>query len=177
LGQFCVAEVPKIVATAPTALAGVTQSYSNTHTIIIALTASAFEEERQKILSIGCDDFIRKPFMQEVLLEKLSQHLGVKYTNQLETTNTAVVAQPTQMFVNVAEFLSHLSQMPPEWLQQIHYAAASCSDELILELIKQIPSDNRQVFQVIRDLANNYQFEKIMELTIKQESEFRIHQL
>lgn len=138
---------------------------SNTNTIIIALTASAFEEERQKILSIGCDDFIRKPFKQEVLLEKLSKHLGLKYTNQVETTNTVVGDQATQIFVSVAELLGHLSQMSPEWLQQIHYAAASCSDELILELLKQIPSDNAQVFQVLRDLANNYQFEKIMELT------------
>ncbi|MBN3889296.1 MAG: response regulator [Nostoc sp. JL31] len=138
---------------------------SNTNTIIIALTASAFEEERQKILSIGCDDFIRKPFKQEVLLEKLSKHLGLKYTNQVETTNTVVVNQATQIFVSVAELLGHLSQMSPEWLQQLHYAAASCSDELILELLKQIPSDNAQVFQVLRDLANNYQFEKIMELT------------
>ncbi|MBE8989674.1 ATP-binding protein [Nostoc sp. LEGE 12450] len=141
------------------------QGCLNKHTIVIALTASAFEEERQKILSIGCDDFIRKPFTQEVLLEKLSQHLGVKYTNQVENPNTAVAEQATQIFVSFAELLSHLSQMPPEWLQKIHYAAASCSDELILELVKQIPSDNVQVSQVLRDLANNYQFEKIMELT------------
>ena len=138
---------------------------SNTNTIIIALTASAFEEERQKILSIGCDDFIRKPFKQEVLLEKLSEHLGLKYTNQVETTNTVVGDRATQIFVSVAELLGDLSKMSPEWLQQVHYAAASCSDELILELLKQIPSDNAQVFQVLRDLANNYQFEKIMELT------------
>ncbi|MEH1785936.1 MAG: ATP-binding protein [Nostoc sp.] len=155
----------------PTALASpynfseATPNRSNTRTIIIALTASAFEEERQKILSIGCDDFIRKPFTQEVLLEKLSQHLGLKYTNQVETTNTVFSDQSTQVFVSAAELLRHLSQMSPEWLQQIHYAAASCSDELILELLKQIPSDNGQVFQVLRDLANNYQFEKIMELT------------
>lgn len=141
------------------------QGGSNTHTIIIALTASAFEEERQKILSIGCDDFIRKPFTQEVLLEKLSQHLGVKYTNEVETTNTMVGDQPTQVFVSVAELLSRLSQMSPDWLQHIYYAAASCSDELILELLNQIPSDNGQVLKVLRDLANNYQFEKIMELT------------
>ncbi|MHC5599685.1 MAG: ATP-binding protein [Nostoc sp.] len=141
------------------------QDCSNTDTIIIALTASAFEEERQKILSIGCDDFIRKPFTQEVLLEKLSEHLGLKYTNQIETTKGAVADQPTQIFVNVAELLSGLSQMSPEWLEKIHYAAASCSDELILELLKQIPSDNGQVFQALRNLANNYQFEKIMELT------------
>ncbi|MFN6461046.1 MAG: ATP-binding protein [Nostoc sp. DedVER02] len=154
----------------PTALAFSTdisevwQNY-NQHTIVIALTASAFEEERQKILSIGCDDFIRKPFTQEVLLEKLSQHLGVKYTNQVENSNLAVTEQATQIFVSVAELLSLLSQMSPDWLQKIHYAAASCSDELILELIQQIPSDNVQIAQVLRDLANNYQFEKIMELT------------
>jgi PAS domain S-box-containing protein len=143
-----------------------THDSSNTHTIIVALTASAFEEERQKILSIGCDDFIRKPFRHEVLLEKLSQHLGLKYTNQIEITNTAIVDQPRQVFVSVPELVSYLSQMSPEWLQQIHYAAASCSDEVILELLKQISSDNYQVFQVLKDLANNYQFEKIMELTI-----------
>jgi hypothetical protein len=55
--------------------------------------------------------------------------------------------------------------MSPDWLQNIYYAAASCSDELILELLKQVPSDNGQLFKVIKDLANNYQFEKIMELT------------
>ncbi|MBW4456728.1 MAG: response regulator [Nostoc indistinguendum CM1-VF10] len=149
----------------PYDFSGAGQSSSNTDTIIIALTASAFEEERQKILSIGCDDFIRKPFTQEVLLEKLSQHLGVKYTNEVKTTDTTVVDQSTQIFVSVAELLSHLSQMSPDWLQNIYYAAASCSDELILELLKQIPSDNGQLFKVLRDLANNYQFEKIMELT------------
>lgn len=34
------------------------------NTIIIALTASAFQEERGMILSIGCDDLICKPFSE-----------------------------------------------------------------------------------------------------------------
>ena len=33
-------------------------------TVIIALTASALEEEKTIILSSGCDDFVRKPFQQ-----------------------------------------------------------------------------------------------------------------
>lgn len=137
----------------------------NTRTIIIALTASAFEEERQKILSIGCDDFIRKPYTQEILLEKLSEHLGVKYINQAEITNQAVVGQTAQMFASETELLGVLSRMSPEWLGKMHHAAASCSDDLILELIKQIPPNKSQIFQFLRYLANNYQFEKIMELT------------
>jgi GAF domain-containing protein len=46
---------------------------------IIALTANAFEEERMIALSIGCDDFVRKPFQENVILEKIAEYLGVKY--------------------------------------------------------------------------------------------------
>ncbi len=132
--------------------------------IIIALTASAFEEERQKILSIGCDDFIRKPFTKEVLLEKVSEHLGVKYISPVETVNTAA-SQETEIFPSEAELMWHLSQMPLQWLRNIRHAAASCSDDMILELLEQIPPERSQLLRLFRDLANNYQFEKIMELT------------
>jgi len=48
-------------------------------TKIIALTASAFEEQRQSILMAGCNDFVRKPFQEEDLLMKISEHLQVQY--------------------------------------------------------------------------------------------------
>ncbi|MEM5838773.1 response regulator, partial [Pediococcus acidilactici] len=48
-------------------------------TVIIALTASAFEEQRQAILSVGCDDFMHKPFREENLLAKISEQLGVQF--------------------------------------------------------------------------------------------------
>ena len=33
-------------------------------TVIIALTASAFEEDRIKVMEHGCDDLVRKPFKE-----------------------------------------------------------------------------------------------------------------
>jgi CheY-like chemotaxis protein len=104
-----------------------------------------FAKERQKILSIGCDDFIRKPYTQEILLEKLSEHLGVKYINQAKITKQSVVDQTAQMFASEAELLRALSRMSPDWLEKIHHAAASCSDDLILDLIKQIPLNKSQI--------------------------------
>ena len=43
---------------------------------IVALTASVLEEERQKLLEVGCNDLVRKPFRQEVILEKIALYLG-----------------------------------------------------------------------------------------------------
>ncbi|WP_192805010.1 ATP-binding protein [Noviherbaspirillum aerium] len=48
-------------------------------TIIIALTASTFEDERDEILHAGCDDFLRKPFQEQALFTQLQQHLGVQF--------------------------------------------------------------------------------------------------
>ena len=49
-------------------------------TVIVALTASALEEDRAIILSEGCDDYIRKPFRESELFEVFEKHLGVQFT-------------------------------------------------------------------------------------------------
>ena len=42
---------------------------------IIALTADAFSETRQKVIDIGMNDFLMKPFKQEELFQKITQYL------------------------------------------------------------------------------------------------------
>jgi PAS domain S-box-containing protein len=139
---------------------------STPSTIIIALTANAFDEQKQAMMQAGCDDFINKPFREELLLEKLGLYLGVKYlyqedNNQIqqETRNT------TEQILTTTDVVALLSQMSAEWRSRLHYAAAQCSDDLILELIKQIPSENAIMASFLRDLAENFQFEQIMDLT------------
>jgi GAF domain-containing protein/DNA-binding response OmpR family regulator len=59
--------------------------------IIIALTANAFEEERMIALSIGCDDFVRKPFQENTILEKIAEYLGVQYTYAEQSNRSSVI--------------------------------------------------------------------------------------
>ncbi|MBD2339455.1 PAS domain S-box protein [Calothrix sp. FACHB-156] len=135
-------------------------------TIIIALTANAFEEQRAAMIKAGCDDLINKPFREEILLEKLSTYLGVKYLYQQESNQLAKAnLNKKEQILTSIELLSLLSQMPPEWITQLYHAAAQCSDGMILDLLDQIPLQNAVLKTFLTDLADNFYFEKIMELT------------
>ncbi|MBW4646331.1 MAG: PAS domain S-box protein [Goleter apudmare HA4340-LM2] len=138
---------------------------SHIHTVIIALTANAFEEQREAIIKAGCDDLINKPFREEILLEKISQYLEVQYLYQEANNQTTNFRQSTtEQVLTSDDLLSLLSPMPSEWLTKIYHAAAQCSDDLILELVEKIPVANVLLIEYFTDLAHNFQFEKIMEI-------------
>ena len=62
---------------------------------IIAVTANAFEEERQTALAAGCDGFIRKPIQESVLFETLAVHLDIHYQYQQLSTSGELQTTPT----------------------------------------------------------------------------------
>ncbi len=132
-------------------------------TVVIALTANVFEEQKHEIIAAGCDDLINKPFPKETLLEKINQHLGVQYSYHKENST---IHQSTATSIDnftSANLRKLLSSMSPEWVAKMRQAAAQCSDNLIFELLEENPPQNAQLTKTLKYFAENFQFDKILE--------------
>jgi two-component system sensor histidine kinase/response regulator len=137
------------------------QTPKGQNTIIIALTASAFEEQQEAILSTGCDDFLPKPFQREVLLEKIAHHLGVCYVYEQQGTPALPQSSPPVQPLTQED----LAVMPASWVIQLHQAALWADDELMKQLIEQIPREYASLRRELRALIDNFLLEQIINLT------------
>lgn len=135
------------------------------HTKIIALTAHAFEENRQKVLAAGCDDFITKPFREAVLFSKMAQHLGVQYA--YEAIDEAQLQPGQELSVAAIDrdaVRTELAAMPSEWINFLYQAAAQVDDELVLQLIAQISPSSSTLAVALNHWVNHLRFDRIIEL-------------
>jgi PAS domain S-box-containing protein len=140
--------------------------------IIIALTGSAFEEERFTALAKGFDDFVRKPFRVETIFTKMREYLGVRYRYQIpqldgnEVHNKFDTPQNTLLELNKIKEI--MAEMPDDWVEQLNQAATQVNAKKVLKKIEQIPQPNPTLVNSLTDLVDRFCFEEIIAVTQKQ---------
>jgi CheY-like chemotaxis protein len=138
-------------------------------TIIVALTASAFEEDRAMILSQGCDDFVRKPFREEEIFDVLAKHLGVGFVYEDQAD-----ARPSARLPSRPDVLSRaeLAALPGDWVEELYQAATRLDADVALELLDQIRAQNSKLANGLARLVHDFRFDTIMALTKAVEEEY-----
>ncbi|NJN07141.1 MAG: response regulator [Richelia sp. RM2_1_2] len=134
----------------------------NHHSVVIALTASAFAEQQSKIFAAGCDDLVSKPFQEEVIFEKMSQYLGVKYIYEEDNIEAENNLPANSQIILTSNDLSVMSR---EWIASLHQAALEVDADLILQIIEQIPQKYQTLAEKLRKLILQYDFDTIVEVS------------
>lgn len=126
-------------------------------TVIIALTASAFEENRADSIQAGAYDFVRKPFRNQEILERLARHLGVKYVyadDFVEPKTTPRRAEIRQV---------ELGPVSAEWCQRLHTAASRADGDQVRAMLVELRPEQGALAAELATLADNFRFDLIMQ--------------
>ncbi|HIL71170.1 MAG TPA: response regulator, partial [Verrucomicrobia bacterium] len=128
-------------------------------TVIIAVTASVLEQDREDILSAGVDDFLPKPFREQELFEMIQSALGVRYDYEEEEPASNIEAgEESDETVLTPESMASLD---PDLLKQLRSATTAADMDLIDGLINQIEDQNPKLAKGLRDLADRFEYEKL----------------
>lgn len=126
-------------------------------TKIIAVTASAFEEERARALETGCDDFVRKPFSEAEIFELMAKHLDVQFDYE--------ELKPSTEMESAGLTSADLAGLPDGWVVELRGAATRGRVQELLTLIGQIEESHHHLAGALRAMVDNYEFKHILDLT------------
>jgi signal transduction histidine kinase/CheY-like chemotaxis protein/HAMP domain-containing protein len=126
-------------------------------TVIIALTASAFEDEKSIVLAAGCDEFVRKPARESTIFNKIEEFLGLKYIYEDEVIPTTV---------NPSEELTatQIQRLPVDIQRALRKATQTVDMEATYAVITQIEQINPSMATTLKELVDNFRFDQLQVL-------------
>jgi len=124
---------------------------------IIAVTASALDENRQELLEIGADDFIGKPFQEVELFQKIQAHLGVEFLYAEDA------ADPARE--EVAELTPEsLASLPQDLIHLMREAVIGADLDQLLAMIQEVEALAPETARGLRSLAERFEYQKLLDL-------------
>jgi CheY-like chemotaxis protein len=129
-------------------------------TAIIAVTASAFEEDRQRILAAGADGYLSKPFKNAELFETIGRLTGAEYLYEEDGGEEVARRGPE----DEADLRETVSALPADRVRRMREAVESADMDLLNELAGQLAADHPDFADRVREMAARYEYDTLLEL-------------
>jgi len=124
---------------------------------ILAVTASAFEEDRQKVLAAGADDFIRKPVRPSALFDAIRRWLRVAYVMGEEPAGRIDLPGKDE-----ARRLA--ASLPDDLAGKLREALDALDLPVFQALLQKVSSHDRRLADGLRRLAQHYEIHILQEI-------------
>lgn len=116
---------------------------------IIVVTASAFEEDRQRLLAVGADGFVRKPFNSQQIMMAIGDVLGCAYEE--EGTDVPGIEEPSML------------ELSPELARTLREALELADHARLEEIVDAIDLHPSVVGRLRRQISS-YDYDAVAEL-------------
>jgi CheY-like chemotaxis protein len=127
---------------------------------VIAVTASAFEDNVKQVMETGADGYLRKPFLPEELFAQLEKCPGLHYVFAEEHDESLTRSQPAQIVT---------ANLPHELLAAMRQAVADGEMAILTELIARVAKLDSETARGLQELADRYEYGELAEWLAKGE--------
>ena len=120
--------------------------------LIVALTASAFNEHRARFLACGSDEFARKPFVAEELFAILERRAGLRFVRAAPVSESSGPLSPEAL-------ASRLAACPEHWRADLKAAVELGDFGRITDLVEPLGERDPALHKVLMRWAYNFDLE------------------
>jgi PAS domain S-box-containing protein len=128
-------------------------------TFILAVSASAFAENREQARSAGADDFLSKPFHDSDLLERLRVRLGVEYISV--TIPPSRTSGPIATKGDANNVLS--TRIPGGLREQLHTAALHADYDRLMSLANELAGIDADAARSLRLIVERFDYQQLID--------------
>jgi two-component system sensor histidine kinase/response regulator len=129
-------------------------------TIVVALTASALDDDRRSVAESGADDFLSKPCHEDELLEKMRSLLNLTF--EYQEADLAGGSDASNVQALSAE---KLEQLPRELIEEIRDATLAGNKKLLDKLTQQVRTNgDPESAQGLQALADRYDYDTLTQV-------------
>lgn len=129
-------------------------------TVIVALTASVFKEQKDEIFVVGCDDFVSKPFRKEEIYNVMARHLGVSYRyHDVNSGPNGMIDHESNCSLVPEEWQA----LPSSWRAEFRLAVMAAQSQAALELAARLDPQFKSLAVKLKNFIDDYRFDKLMD--------------
>jgi PAS domain S-box-containing protein len=125
-------------------------------TAIVALSASAMDEDRRAVAQSGADDFLSKPCREEDLVDTIAACLKIVYQYQDQDETSVYPAAAPRMSLP-----ARLRELPPELVEGLRKATRSGNKRLLDNLIRSVREREPDSASALQRMADQYEYDSL----------------